>query len=65
MSTELSPAHYDVHVKRDLGNGLLLRWSEANDTEEIVYLTSMVFRDAASAPPNTHLENLVRGFCCH
>jgi len=60
MSTELSPAHYDVHVKRDLGNGLLLRWSESSDTEEIVYLTSMVFRDAASAPPNTHLENLVR-----
>jgi GNAT superfamily N-acetyltransferase len=59
MSTELSPAHYDLRVKRDLGNGLLLRWSEANDTEEIVYLTSMVFRDGADDPPNTHLENLV------
>jgi N-acetylglutamate synthase-like GNAT family acetyltransferase len=60
MSTGLPPAHYDLHVKRDLGNGLLLRWSEANDTEEIVYLTSMVFRDDADAPPNTHLGNLVR-----
>ena len=60
MSTELPPAHYDLHVKRDLGNGLLLRWSEANDTEEIVYLTSMVFRDDADALPNTHLGNLVR-----
>ena len=60
MSTELSPAHYDLDVKRDLGNGLLLRWSEANDTEEIVYLTSMVFRDDADAPPNTRLGNLVR-----
>ncbi len=59
MSTELSPAHYDLRVKRDLGNGLLLRWSEANDTEEIAYLTSMVFRDGADEPPNTHLENLV------
>jgi len=60
MSTGLPPAHYDLHVKRDLGNGLLLRWSEANDTEEIVYLTSMVFRGDADAPPNTHLGNLVR-----
>ncbi len=60
MSTELPPAPYDLHVKRDLGNGLLLRWSEANDTGEIVYLTSMVFRDDADAPPNTHLGNLVR-----
>src|SRR5215470_12721904 len=60
MSTELSPAHYDLDVKRELGNGLLLRWSEANDTEEIVYLTSMVFRDSADEPPNTQLGNLVR-----
>src|SRR5260370_7678811 len=60
MSTELPPAHYDLHVKRALGNGLLLHWSEANDTEEIVYLTSMVFRDDTDEPPNTHLGNLVR-----
>ncbi|TMC87650.1 MAG: hypothetical protein E6J10_04580 [Chloroflexi bacterium] len=60
MSTELSPAHYDLGVKRDLGNGLLLRWSEANDTEELVYLTGNVFRDEADEPPNTHAENLVR-----
>ena len=60
MSTELSPAHYDLRVKRDLGNGLLLRWSEANDTEEIAYLTGIVFRDGTDAPPNTHVENLVR-----
>ncbi len=60
MSTELSPAHYDLGVKRDLGNGLLLRWSEANDTEELVYLTSNVFRDNADEPPNPHAGNLVR-----
>src|SRR5712691_1828940 len=60
MSTELSPAHYDLRVKRDLGNGLLLRWSEANDTEELVYLTGIVFRDGADEPPNTRAENLVR-----
>ena len=60
MSTELSPAHYDLRVKRELGNGLLLRWSEANDTEELVYLASNVFRDEADGPPNTHAENLVR-----
>jgi len=60
MSTELPPAHYDLRVKRDLGNGLLLRWSEANDTEELVYLTGNVFRDEADEPPNTRAENLVR-----
>lgn len=60
MSTELSPAHYDLRVKRDLGNGLRLRWSEANDTEEIVYLAVNVFRDEADAPPNPLFENLMR-----
>lgn len=60
MPTELTPAHYDLDVKRGLGNGLLLRWSDATDTEEIVYLTSMVFRDDADEPPNTGLGNLVR-----
>jgi hypothetical protein len=27
MSTELPYAHYDLSITRDLGNGLLLRWS--------------------------------------
>ena len=60
MSTELPYAHYDLSITRDLGTGLLLRWSSSEDTEELVYLNSMVFRDSADAPPNTNLGNLVR-----
>src|SRR5260370_19417121 len=60
MSTELSPAHYDLGVKRGLGNGFLRRWSEANDSEELVSLTGKVCRDEADEPPNTRAENLVR-----
>jgi N-acetylglutamate synthase-like GNAT family acetyltransferase len=60
MSTELPYAHYDLSITRDLGNGLLLRWSGSEDTEELVYLNSMVFRDSADATPNTNLGNLVQ-----
>ncbi|HYX49529.1 MAG TPA: GNAT family N-acetyltransferase, partial [Ktedonobacteraceae bacterium] len=62
MSTELPYAHYDLSITRNLGNGLLLRWSNTEDTEELVYLNSMVFRDSEDAPPNTYLGNLVREF---
>ncbi len=60
MSTELPYAHYDLSITRDLGNGLLLRWSSSEDTEELVYLNSMVFRDSVDAQPNTNQGNLVR-----
>jgi GNAT superfamily N-acetyltransferase len=60
MSAELSHAHYDLSITRDLDNGLLLRWSSIGDTEELVYLNSMVFREGVDAPPNTNLGNLVR-----
>jgi GNAT superfamily N-acetyltransferase len=60
MSTELPHAHYDLSITRDLGDGLLFRWASSEDTEELVYLNSMVFRDSADAPPNTNLGNLVR-----
>jgi GNAT superfamily N-acetyltransferase len=46
--------------RRDLGNGLSLRWSSAGDTEEIAYLASSVFRDSADAPLNVNLANLIR-----
>ena len=46
--------------RRNLGNGLSLRWSSADDTEEIAYLASVVFRDSAEAPLNVHLANLIR-----
>lgn len=38
--------------RRDLGDGLILRWSTIDDAEEIVYLTSMVFRNGPNDPPN-------------
>src|SRR5258708_33016388 len=60
MSTDLSPSHYDLSITRDLDNNLLLRWSRAEDIEDLVYLNSMVFRDSADALPNTNLGNLVR-----
>ena len=62
MSIELPYAHYDLSITRDLGDGLLLRWSNSGDTEELAYLTSMVFRDSEDAPPNTNLGNLMREF---
>jgi len=46
--------------RRDLGNGLILRWSTTGDTEEIAHLASAVFRDSAEAPLNVPLANLVR-----
>jgi hypothetical protein len=62
MSIELPYADYDLSVTRDLGDGLLLRWSSSEDTEEVAYLTSMVFRDSEDEPPNTNVGNLMREF---
>src|SRR5574340_76142 len=62
MSIELPYAQYDLGITRDLGDGLLLRWSSSEDTEELVYLTSMVFRDSENEQPNTRMGNLVREF---
>ena len=36
--------------RRDLGDGLILRWSTAQDTENIAQLCSMVFRNKADEP---------------
>jgi GNAT superfamily N-acetyltransferase len=38
--------------RRDLGDGLILRWSTAQDTENIAQLCSMVFRNKADEPAN-------------
>ncbi len=62
MPIELPYADYDLSMTRDLGDGLRLRWSNAEDTEELVYLTSMVFRDSETEPPNIRLGNLIREF---
>src|SRR5207302_1856661 len=50
----------DSSYQRDLGDGLLLRWSTPADTENIAQLVGSVFRDRADAPTNAPLGNLMR-----
>jgi GNAT superfamily N-acetyltransferase len=45
---------------RDLGDGLILRWSTPRDTEDIAYLNSSVFRNNPEEPLNEPLANLMR-----
>src|SRR5437868_6179116 len=45
--------------RRDLGDGLVLRWSTAEDTERIATLHSMVHRDKAEEPPNTNVKRVI------
>jgi GNAT superfamily N-acetyltransferase len=46
--------------RRDLGDGLVLRWSTGEDTEKIVQLVSHVFRSSAEEPANSRLGDTVR-----
>lgn len=46
--------------RRDLGNGLVLRWSTAEDIERIAALHGMVHRNKADEPPNTNIMKVVR-----
>jgi GNAT superfamily N-acetyltransferase len=46
-------------VRRDLGDGLVLRWSTAEDTEDVALLNSLVFGGGEDAP-NHGLANTVR-----
>jgi len=55
MQTALSPFY-----RRDLGDGLVLRWSTAEDTERIAALHSMVFREKAEEPPNSYMMGMIR-----
>ena len=55
MHTVLSPFY-----RRDLGDGLVLRWSTAQDTERIATLHSMVHREKADDPPNTNVMAVIR-----
>lgn len=60
MSTHLTHTAYYMTTTRDLDDGLVVRWSTADDIEDLVYLNSMVFRDSEDEPPNSNLGNLVR-----
>jgi GNAT superfamily N-acetyltransferase len=55
MLTDASPAY-----RRDLGNGLILRWSTPEDTEHIAQLASIVFRSKETEPPNQRLADEIR-----
>jgi predicted N-acetyltransferase YhbS len=57
MRTETSLAY-----PRDLGQGLIARWSTAADTENIAQLIGMVFRSKADEPVNANMANSVRRF---
>jgi GNAT superfamily N-acetyltransferase len=46
-------------MRRDLGDGLVLRWSTAEDSEDIAELNSLVFRWDQNEP-NLGLANVVR-----
>ncbi len=50
----------DATERRDLGDGLLARWSSAADTEHIAHLIGIVFREKAEEPENTYMANSVR-----
>src|SRR5438034_7452338 len=46
--------------RRDLGDGLVLRWSTVEDTERIATLHGMVHRDKAEEPPNILAMRFIR-----
>src|SRR5690348_6250583 len=47
--------------RRDLGDGLVLRWSTAEDTERIATLLGRVHRKKADEPPNASAMRTIRG----
>ncbi|MGH2506252.1 MAG: GNAT family N-acetyltransferase [Ktedonobacteraceae bacterium] len=50
----------NTSYRRNLGDGLVLRWSTADDTERIATLHGMVHRDNAEGPPNLNIMKVVR-----
>lgn len=48
------------NYRRDLGDGLILRWSTRADAEEIIYLSATVFRNDSTEPANISTGNLMR-----
>jgi hypothetical protein len=63
MSKLLAAATY----RGDLGNGLIARWSTAEDTDNIAQLTGKVFRDkeAAHYTDTLKLDLYREGICLH
>ncbi len=50
----------DTLSRRDLGDGLILRWSTSADTEPIATLHGLVHRDKADDPPNQSVIRYIR-----
>jgi GNAT superfamily N-acetyltransferase len=50
----------DPNYTRDLGDGLILRWSTQRDSEDIGYLNSFVFRNSPQEPLNEMMASLMR-----
>ena len=48
------------NYRRELGEGLIQRWSTLEDTENIAQLCGMVFRDKEDEPLNAHAIDSVR-----
>lgn len=55
MITQDNPGY-----RRELGGGLVLRWSKAADEEALVALYRQVFRQSKDAPPNSTIGPWVR-----
>jgi hypothetical protein len=56
MLLEQATASY----QRDLGDGLVLRWSNPDDAERLAQLMGTVWRSSADAPLNPRLMEVVR-----
>ncbi|SRR5258706_4267289 len=56
MSIEQAAANY----RRDLGDGLVLRWASTDDAERLALLVGTVFRDSADAPLNPRMMEFMR-----
>jgi hypothetical protein len=54
---DVSPmeAMADERYRRELGHGLLLRWSTPDDVERVATLYARAFQASAAGPPNWHL----------
>jgi GNAT superfamily N-acetyltransferase len=57
--TTTIPMHDDSYT-RDLGDGLMLRWSRPEDVEKVASLYANVFRPSQEAPPNWHMPHWTR-----
>src|SRR5256714_5468036 len=57
----VSPIAMSDHAfRRELGDGLVLRWSTADDRERLVQLYSMVFREEPDEPPDATIAAWTR-----